>query len=87
MRIINKILLLGLILVTRNLPAQIISLTPENNHIVVKKVGTVTFKYNNDVHVDKAREEGLYNISGLTFSAGIIYDIAFENGIVIGLSV
>lgn len=83
MRFFNIYLLLGLTFITSFVSAQTITLNSQNYHVVVKKASTVTFKYHNDIHVGNAREEGLHNISGLTFSAGIIYDIAFENGFLI----
>lgn len=62
--------------------AQSITLTPQNYHCRVDKAGTVTFQYTNDLHVEKARKEGLRNIYGLTFTSAIIYDVAFSKGYV-----
>lgn len=84
MNVIKKLIPIIIIFVINTVFAQTITLTPQNNHIVVKKAGSVTFKYWNDIHVSCAREEGLKNISGLTFSAGIIYDTGFTNGYLTG---
>lgn len=56
---------------------QTVTLTPENEHVVLHTRGTVTFNYANDLHFKNAIEEGLENISGLKCRAGIIYDVAF----------
>lgn len=47
-------------------------------HVKIDYPGTVTFKFENDLHVKNARQEGLRNISGLTFNAAVIYSIGFN---------
>ena len=67
---------IGCILMT-NARTNPVTLNQTQKHVKVDRPGTVTFGYPNDLHVKKAREEGLRNVSGLTFNAAVIYDIAF----------
>ncbi len=81
-RILATILVLFMALGAFQLQAKTVTLTSTQKHIVSPRPGTVTFKFSNDVHVGKAKDEGLRHISGNTYSAAIIYDISFENGCV-----
>lgn len=60
--------------------ARTVTLNARNEHVVVEMPGTVKFQLPNDLHVRKAREEGLREYQDLAFSAAIIYDSAFCRG-------
>lgn len=60
--------------------AQTVTLTSTNDHVKVHKVGTVTFSGPNASLLEIAQREGLRKLSDYTYSAAIIYDVAFENG-------
>ena len=57
--------------------AQNVTLTPNNEKVVVHIKDVVTFKYENDLHHKYAKEVGLKHIFGLTYSAGVIFSTSF----------
>lgn len=60
--------------------AQSVVLTPQNNHVCVKKAGTVTFSGPGITLEEIAKEEGLSYVSGRTYRAAVIYNALFERG-------
>lgn len=60
--------------------AQTVVLTPQNDHVCVKKAGTVTFSGPGITLEEIAKEEGLPHVSGRTYRAAVIYDALFERG-------
>ena len=61
-----------------NLNAATVTLTPSNSHVCVNKSGTVTFSGNGTTLEEIAIREGLDKVSGHTFKAAVIYDVAFS---------
>ncbi len=62
--------------------SQTVTLTASNDHVRVDKVGTVTFSGPGITLEEIAKKENLPHISGRTYRASIIYDIAFSKGLV-----
>lgn len=62
--------------------SQTVTLTGSNDHVRVDKVGTVTFSGPGITLEEIAKKENLPHISGRTYRASIIYDIAFSKGLV-----
>lgn len=60
--------------------AQSVVLTSQNDHVCVKKAGTVTFSGQGITLEEIAQQEGLSHVSGRTYRAAVIYDALFENG-------
>lgn len=60
--------------------SQSVVLTAQNDHICVKKLGTVTFSGPGITLEEIAKEEGLKHISGRTYRAAVIYSGWFEDG-------
>lgn len=65
-----------------NIFSQSITLTANDNHVIVDKVGTVTFSGPDITLGEIAKQENLTHVSGRTYRSAIIYDIAFSNGLV-----
>lgn len=65
-----------------NIFGQSITLTANNAHVIVDKVGTVTFSGPGITLEEVAKRENLKHISGRTYCSAIIYNIAFSNGLV-----
>lgn len=62
--------------------SQTVTLTASNDHVRVDQVGTVTFSGSGITLEEVAKKENLPHISGRTYRASIIYDIAFSKGLV-----
>lgn len=61
--------------------SQTVTLTPQNDHVCVKKVGTVTFPSGSGITLEEiAKQEGLQHIGGTTYRAAIIYEAWFDDG-------
>ncbi len=75
-------LLFFFILFCTNIFSQSITLTANDNHVIVDKVGTVTFSGPGITLEEIAKQENLTHVSGRTYRSAIIYDIAFSNGLV-----
>lgn len=65
-----------------NIFGQSITLTANKEHVIVDKVGTVTFSGPGITLEEIAKKENLIHVSGRTYRSAIIYDIAFSNGLV-----
>jgi len=60
--------------------SQTVTLISGNNHVRIDKIGTVTFSGQGITLEEVAKRENLTHVSGRTYRAAIIYDIAFSKG-------
>ena len=57
--------------------AQTAVLTQDNNEVLLRMPGTVTFKSGSSAHIDLVQKIGLKHISGQTYSAAILCETSF----------